>query len=76
MVGLKPRQRAGTAIRVIQYIGISADEALRMKPSRERWTDDLPEDGELPGWLEDALKALNKVIAAHKDDPLSWSAGG
>lgn len=37
LVGLKPRQRAPKEILVTQYIGISADEALRMKPSREKW---------------------------------------
>ena len=39
LVGLKPRQRAPKEIIVTQFIGISADEALRMKPSREHWIE-------------------------------------
>jgi hypothetical protein len=39
LIGLKPRQRAPKEIAVVQYIGISADEALRMKPSREKWIE-------------------------------------
>lgn len=39
MVGLAPRQRAPKEILVRQYIGISADEALRMKPAREHWIE-------------------------------------
>ena len=39
------------------------------------WCDDLPEDGELPAWLEDAVEQLNKVILAHRDEPLSWFPG-
>ena len=37
IVGLKKRQRAGTDIRVVQLIGISFDEAHRMRPNREPW---------------------------------------
>lgn len=39
LVGLKPRQKASRKKLVIQYIGISADEALRMKPSRDHWIE-------------------------------------
>ena len=39
------------------------------------WQDDLPEDEELPPWLEEAVEQLNKVIRAHRHEPLSWSAG-
>ena len=39
------------------------------------WCDDLPEDGELPAWLEEAVEQLNKVILAHRDEPLSWFPG-
>ena len=37
MLGLKPRQRvpAGTAVEL--WLGISTDEAIRMKTSRDRW---------------------------------------
>lgn len=37
LCGLAKGQRAGKAIRVVQYIGISWDEVQRMKPSREAW---------------------------------------
>ena len=33
LLGLKKGERAGKEVRVIQYIGISTDEASRMKPS-------------------------------------------
>lgn len=39
------------------------------------WCDDLPEDGELPPWLEDAVHTLNAVIREHRCDPLSWYQG-
>ncbi len=38
--------------------------------SSENWCDDLPEDGELPGEVEAAVEALNKVIAAA--GPVCW----
>lgn len=37
------------------------------------WSDDLPEDGDLPNELELALLVLNEVI--RKLPPLSWSPG-
>lgn len=39
LLGLKKGQHAGKATRVVQYIGISFDEAMRMKPSREAWIE-------------------------------------
>jgi len=36
LMGLKPRERAGDR-KLISWVGISCDEAMRMKPSRERW---------------------------------------
>lgn len=39
LIGLKFRQRAPKATAVIQYIGISLDEAHRMKPSNEHWIE-------------------------------------
>jgi hypothetical protein len=48
---------------------------LARQVDSDYWSDELPEDGELPDWLEDAVKALNDVIAAHEDDPLSWGQG-
>lgn len=35
------------------------------------WCDDLPEDGELPDAIRDALDALNAAIRAH-DKPAAW----
>lgn len=37
------------------------------------FADDLPEDGEVPNELRDAVEALNAVI--RKSPPLSWSPG-
>jgi len=37
ILGLKPRQRAPKTVQIVQWRGISADEASRMKPSRESW---------------------------------------
>jgi hypothetical protein len=37
LIGLRPRQRAPKTPAVEQWIGISTDEALRMKPSLEAW---------------------------------------
>lgn len=39
----------------------------------DHWCDDLPEDGELPDDIADAVTALNEVIK--KSAPLSWSPG-
>lgn len=39
LLGLKFRQKAPKKILAIQYIGISLDEALRMKPSRLHWIE-------------------------------------
>lgn len=39
LVGLKYRQRAPKRVIIKQYIGISLDEAIRMKPSREKWIE-------------------------------------
>lgn len=39
----------------------------------DQWSDDLPEDGELPSEIEEALRVLNEVIK--RAPPLSWSPG-
>lgn len=39
LVGLAPGRPAPKRTLVVQYIGISADEALRMKPSRQHWIE-------------------------------------
>ena len=37
MLGLRPRQRVPAGTTVELWLGISTDEAIRMKPSRDRW---------------------------------------
>ena len=37
MLGLKPRQRVRAGTTVEMWLGISTDEAIRMKTSRDRW---------------------------------------
>ena len=37
MLGLKPRQRVPSVTTVEMWLGISTDEAIRMKTSRDRW---------------------------------------
>jgi len=39
LVGLAHGERAGDEIRVTQYLGISYDESIRMKPSHNKWID-------------------------------------
>lgn len=41
--------------------------------NQDYWCDDLPEDGELPAEISEALDALNLAIS--KAAPLSWSPG-
>jgi hypothetical protein len=41
LLGLKFRQRAPKEISIRQWIGISTDEAGRMKPSRDRWVQNI-----------------------------------
>ena len=37
MLGLRPRQRVPSGVTVELWLGISTDEAVRMKDSRDRW---------------------------------------
>ena len=37
LLGLRPRQRVPAGTTVELWLGISTDEAIRMKPSRDRW---------------------------------------
>lgn len=46
----------------------------RQIDGKDYFSDDLPEDGELPQVLHDAFAALNKIIG-HKKHVLSWSQG-
>ena len=37
LIGLRPRQRGPKGVALVQWIGISTDEAMRMKPSSTAW---------------------------------------
>ena len=39
LLGLKKGQRAGSDVLAVQYIGISYDEAIRMKRPKEKWLE-------------------------------------
>ena len=39
------------------------------------WIDDLPDDGDAPGWLQEAIRTFNAVLHAQRDKPLSWTPG-
>jgi hypothetical protein len=39
----------------------------------DHWADDLPEDGDIPGEMAEAMKVFNEVIS--RQAPLSWSPG-
>ena len=41
LIGLKDRQRFPRSIWVEVWVGISTDEAMRMKPSREKWIKNI-----------------------------------
>ena len=41
--------------------------------SLDHWSDDLPEDGELPAEIEEALNALNRAITRCAT-PIAWQA--
>lgn len=41
LLGLKYRQRAPKETAIRQWLGISTDEASRMKPSRDRWVENI-----------------------------------
>lgn len=60
MVGLKPRQRAPkSVILVTQYIGISYDEVIRMRPSRSPW-------------IQHQWPLVDRKM--HRQDCLNWMA--
>lgn len=41
LLGLRPRQRAPKEVAVRQWLGISTDEIVRMKPSRDLWVENV-----------------------------------
>lgn len=43
--------------------------------AEDQWQDIIPEDGEAPGWLREAVEVLNETIRAHRKDPVSWVGG-
>lgn len=40
----------------------------------DRWEDDLPEDGDVPAWLDEAIDKFNEIVRANHE-PLSWFPG-
>ena len=70
LLGLKPRQRVPSGVTVELWLGISTDEAIRMKTSRDRWiTNRYP-------LIEAAMSRQDCIDwwAAHYDRPLERSA--
>ena len=70
LLGLKPRQRVPSGVTVELWLGISTDEAIRMKTSRDRWiTNHYP-------LIEAAMSRQDCIDwwAAHYDRPLERSA--
>lgn len=47
------------------------NHASQIEP--DHWCDDLPEDGDIPSEMAEALKAFNEVV--RRQAPLSWSPG-
>lgn len=43
--------------------------------AEDQWQDIIPEDGEAPGWLREAVERLNETIREHRKDPVSWIGG-
>jgi len=41
LLGLKPRQRVPKGAQIRMWIGISTDEAVRMKPARDAWVENV-----------------------------------
>ena len=70
MLGLRPRQRVPSGVTVELWLGISTDEAVRMKDSRDRWmTNRYP--------LIEAGMSMQSCLdwwAARHDRPLERSA--
>jgi len=52
---------------------VLAEPHYARQVDEDYWSDDLPEDGELPDDIATALKALNDVIRARKE-PSCWYA--
>ena len=70
LLGLKPRQRVPSGVTVELWLGISTDEAIRMKTSRDRWiANRYP-------LIEAAMSRQDCIDwwAAHYDRPLERSA--
>ena len=71
LLGLRPRQRVPAGTTVELWLGISTDEAIRMKTSRDRWIENrypLIEAGHVPKGLH------ADWWAARYDRPLERSA--
>ncbi len=71
LLGLKYRQRAPKEIAVRQWLGISTDEAARMKPSRDAWVENVWPLIEANMSRQDCLRWFEKV---HPNRVLAKSA--
>ena len=70
MLGLKPRQRVPSGVNVEMWLGISIDEAIRMKTSRDRWVKNRYPLIEAGMTRQDCMEWWN----ARYDRPLERSA--
>lgn len=41
----------------------------------DHYVDVIPEDGDLPNWVENAFRILNATIREHRGDPVCWYPG-
>ena len=84
LLGLKPRQRvpAGTTIEL--WLGISTDEAIRMKTSRDRWMTNryplieagMPRSDCLNWWKERYDRTLERSACRRLPLPVPAAVGG
>ena len=63
----------GVKVRELRLVLCNPVYAHRLEV--EDWADELPEDGDVPEWLEEAISAFNAVCDAHRNDSLSWMPG-
>lgn len=61
----------GQTLADLRLVICEPNYARRLEP--DDFADDLPEDGDTPDWLYEAINAFNQAI--EKGEPLSWSPG-
>ena len=65
---------AGDLIGLMEELELFVCEPVNLSEIQsDYWSDDLPEDGELPSEVEAALEEFNAVI--RKSEPVSWRSG-